>query len=96
MISFLSYVIYAPPSCWNTSTYLLRIFRFDACDFGRPGGGPGGANLVPVGVLGADSGVGTRFDRIRITVRLGGEVLKSIAEAERGGGGLASDALGGL
>jgi len=37
-------------------------------------------------VLGADSGVGTKFDRTRITVRLGGEVLKSIAEAERGGG----------
>jgi hypothetical protein len=89
-------MVYAPPSCWNTSTYRLRIFRFDAWDFGRPGGGPWGANLVPVGVLGADSGVGTRFDRTRIMVRLGGDVLKSMADAERGGGGPASDAPVGL
>jgi len=63
---------------------------------GRPGGAPGGINLVPVGVLGADSGVGTRFDRTRITVLLGGDVLRSIADAERAGGGPDSVALEGL
>lgn len=46
-------------------------------------------------MLGADSGVGTRFDRTRITVLLGGEVLKSIADAERVGGGPDSEAPGG-
>lgn len=66
----LYYSVYAASPSWKTSTYRLRMFRLDACDFGLPGGGPGGASLVPVGVLGADSasGVGTRFDRTLMTV----------------------------
>jgi len=49
-----------------------------------------------VGVLGADSGVGIKLDRTRITVRLGGDVLKSMADAERVGGGIVdSEAPGG-
>jgi len=70
------------------------MFRLDACDLGRPGGGPGGANLVPVGVLGAESGVGTKFDRTRIVVLLGGDVLRSMADAERLGGGPDSETAG--
>jgi len=91
------YYAAAPPvaSCWNTSTYLLRTFLFDACERGRPGGGPGGASRVPVGVLGAESGVGTRLERTLITVRLGGDVLKSMADAARAGGGVAPGELGG-
>lgn len=42
---------------------------------------------MPVGVLGAESGMGARFDRTRIATRLGGEVLRSIADAERFDGG---------
>lgn len=44
---------------------------------------------MPVGVLGADSAVGggAKLERTRITVLLGGEVLRSIADAARGGGG---------
>lgn len=84
--------VYELPSCCSTSTYRLRTFRFEAWDFGRPGGGAGGASLVPVGVLGAEptppSSEGTRFERTRI----GGFAALSIAEAARGGGG---PALGG-
>lgn len=84
--------VYEAPSCWRTSTYRLRTFRFEAWDRGRPGGGAGGANLDPVGVLGAEPGPpsseGTRFDRTLI----GGLGALSIAEEARGGGG---PALGG-
>lgn len=62
------------------------MFLLDVCDVGRPGGGPEGANLVPVGVLGADSGVGTKVDRIRGVVLLGGDVSTSVADVERFGG----------
>lgn len=62
------------------------MFRFAAEDFGLPGGGPAFI-LVPVGVLGADSVGGARFERIRIGAFVGGSVLRSIAEAERSGGG---------
>ena len=49
-----------------------------------------------MGVLGADSGVGIKLDRTRITVRLGGDVLKSMADAGRVGGGVVdSEASGG-
>jgi hypothetical protein len=52
----------------------------DACDVGRPGGGPG-VNLVPVGVLGAEPDAGgTKLDRTRGVDLLGGEVLRSIVE----------------
>lgn len=44
-----------------------------------------------MGVLGADSGNGTKFDRTRITVLLGGDVLRSIADAGRDGGGPVSE-----
>jgi len=69
------------------------MFRFEACDLGRPGGGAGGVRRDPVGVLGAEptppSSDGTRFDRTRI----GGFIdVFSIAEDARGGGG---PALGG-
>jgi len=39
-----------------------------------------------VGVLGADSVGGARFDRIRIGALVGGSVVRSIAEAGRMGG----------
>jgi hypothetical protein len=60
----------------------------DACDFGRPGGGPGGTNVDPIGVFGVElaSVGGIKFDRARMTVLFGGDVLRSIAEAERAGG----------
>jgi len=62
----------------------------DACDVGRPGGGPG-VSLVPVGVLGAEpDGGGTKLDRTRGTDLPGGEVLRSMVEV-----GVAS-ALGGF
>lgn len=48
-----------------------------------------------MGVLGADSGVGIKLDRTRITVRLGGDVLKSMADAGRVGGIVDSEAPGG-
>jgi len=65
-----------PASCWNTSTYRLRMLRFAACDFGLTGGGVeagtrlggGGAvafNRGPVGVSGSES-AGARRERIRI------------------------------
>jgi hypothetical protein len=73
------------------STYRLRILRFDADDFGRPGDGGGGAKPNPGGngVLEEDlfSG-GTRFERARKEDLLfGGDTLRSIAEADRNGGG---------
>lgn len=85
----MSYQVYAGAPSWKTSTYRLRIFLFDACDFGLPGGGPDGASLEPVGVLGADSmpGEGTKLERTRIPLLLGGEELKSIADAALAGGG---------
>lgn len=49
-----------------------------------------------MGVLGADSGMGTKFDRTRMIVLLGGDVLRSIADAERPVGGPFPVALGGL
>jgi len=55
----------------------------DACDLGLPGDGPCTVNLVPVGVLGADSGGGIRFDLTRMVGFEGGEVVRSIADAER-------------
>lgn len=64
----------------------------EACDRGRLGGGPGDNDLVPVGVLGADSvsAVGTRLDRIRVTflwLAGGGEdEVRLAADADRGGG----------
>lgn len=58
-----------------------------ACDLGLAGGtGPDGFSLVPVGVLGADSVGGARFDRIRIGTLVGGSVVRSMADAERSGG----------
>lgn len=42
-------------------------------------------------MLGADSGKGAKFDRTRITVLLGGDVLRSIADAGREGGGRVSE-----
>lgn len=65
---------------------------------GRPGGGTGGANLDPVGIFGADSASvgGIKFDRTRTTVLLGGDVLRSMAEAERAGGAPAIVPFGSL
>ena len=56
----------------------------DACDLGRPGGGPLGPNLIPGGVLRAESktGEGARLDRTSIVDLIGGEVLRSIADVE--------------
>jgi len=65
------------------------MLRFDACDFGRPGGGGGGSNDdATLGVLGDESVSegGTKFERTRMTVLVGGDVLKSIADADRAGG----------
>ena len=44
-----------------------------------------------MGVLGADSGNGAKCDRTRSTVLLGGDVLRSIADAGREGGGRVSE-----
>jgi hypothetical protein len=52
------------------------------------GGGPDGFNLLPVGVLGADSMGGARLDRMRIGALTGGS-LRSTADADRAGGALA-------
>ena len=65
--------------------------RFDADDLGRPGAAGGGANPDPDGstdVLGEDwfSG-GTRFERTRRVDLLGGDTVRSIAEADRAVGG---------
>lgn len=93
-------------SCWNTSTYRLRMLRFTVCcDLGLPGGGnepgggvpePGGGpvefNRSPVGVVGVDSVGGARLERIRIGPFVGGSELKSIADDERTGGPDAGDA----
>lgn len=69
--------------------------RLEADDFGRPGIGDGGG-ASPGVVLGgggvtdvdcaSDSGVGAKLDRARGIARFGGEV-RSIADAERAGGG---------
>lgn len=65
------------------------MLRFEACDFGRPGGGVGGSKdddaLCALRVESASDG-GTKFERTRTTVLLGGDVLKSIADADRAGG----------
>jgi len=61
------------------------MFRFDACDLGLPIGGPLNGGLVPVGVLGADSAGGAKFDRARMALD-GREALRSIADAARVGG----------
>jgi len=65
--------------------------RFDADDLGRPGAGGGGAKPDPDGIageLGEDWLCGgTRFERTRKVDLLGGDVLKSIAEADRAVGG---------
>lgn len=62
------------------------MFRFDACDVGLPIGGPPDGGLEPVGVLGADSAGGAKFDRTRMGPLDGGEALRSIADAARVGG----------
>lgn len=46
-----------------------------------------------MGVLGADSGKGTRFDRTRTTALFGGDVLRSIADDGREGGGRVSEGV---
>lgn len=64
--------------------------RFDACDFGRPGGGAGGSKDDPALCVLDEESVsegGTKLERTRTTVLLGGDVLKSIADADRAGGG---------
>jgi hypothetical protein len=65
------------------------MLRRDTCDFGRPGGGGGGSNVDIVGVVPGDvvSIGGARFDRARTADLLGGDVLRSIADADRSGGG---------
>jgi len=63
--------------------------RLDAWDFGRPGGGDGGVSVdCRSGELGsdADSGVGAKLDRTRMTDLGGGGAPKPAADAERGGG----------
>jgi len=65
--------------------------RFDADDLGRPGAGGGGAKPDPGGIageLGEDWLCGgTRFERTRKVDLVGGDVLKSTAEADRAVGG---------
>lgn len=72
------------------STYRLFKGFFEAEDLGRAGGGGPVPRKAPAaGVGGAEADVassGTRFDLIRGTVFLGGDV-RSTAEAGRGGGG---------
>lgn len=65
--------------------------RFDADDLGRPGASGGGIPIPDCNgaVEGADflSG-GTRFERTRNAALLfGGDTLRSMAEADRNGGG---------
>jgi len=84
-----------PASCWNTSTYRLRMLRFAACDLGLTGGvevgtrlrggGPVAFNRGPVGVSGSES-AGARRERIRIGAFVVASEPKSIADAERTGG----------
>lgn len=68
------------------------MFFFEADDFGRPGGG-GGAKLAAdpgrgEGGGGVPGSEGTRFERVRgATLLLGGDTLRSMAEADRAGGG---------
>jgi len=70
--------------------------RFDAWDLGGPGGGggvesspgDGGASDTEEGVDAVDSAsTGAKLERERIKDFRGGETLRSIAEAERAGGG---------
>lgn len=67
------------------------MLRFDADDLGRPGA-EGGTKADPecnAGVLGEDwlSG-GTRFERTRrLDLLLGGDTVRSMADADRAGGG---------
>jgi len=65
------------------------MLRLDADDLGRPGA-DGGTKADPdAGVLGEEwfSG-GTRFERTRrLDLLLGGDTVKSMADADRGGGG---------
>lgn len=66
------------------------MFRLEAWERGRSGplaGGGGNEVCIPVGVLGAESVEGTRFERIRMTdLLVGGEDPKSTADVARGGG----------
>jgi hypothetical protein len=60
------------------------MLRRDVWDFGRPGGG-----VADIGGIVGDafSNGGARFDRARMAADLlGGEVLRSMADAERRGG----------
>lgn len=98
--------LYASPlaSCWNTSTYRLRMLRFAACDLGLTGGGVeagtrfGGGGPAAFGrgpAAGGESGsesAGARRERIRIGAFVVGSEPKSIADAERTGGPEAGDA----
>jgi len=83
----LHYAAPADPSCWRISTYLLLAFFFAACDRGRPIGGGGMLPGPGGGVLGIDAiSLGTRLDRVRMGALAVGDVLRSIADAVRGGG----------
>jgi hypothetical protein len=62
--------------------------RLAACERGRLGGGSGVVGVDGAGVLGRDVvSAGARFERTRMGGLAVGDVLKSIAEADRAGGG---------
>ena len=63
--------------------------RFDADDFGRPISVGGKPNPGGIGVLGEDLlSWGTRLERTRkADLLFGGDTLRSMADADRAGGG---------